>query len=71
MDPHETFKEKINIIPRSLLRRILGIKLIDNTLRDFIYADKEVPLSWVQEKSKLRSLNIVERLKEQINNGKK
>lgn len=38
---------------------------------DFIYADKEVPLSWVQEKSKLRSLNIVERLKEQINNGKK
>jgi len=31
----------------------------------FIYADKEVPPSWVKEKSKLRSINIVERLKQE------
>ena len=31
----------------------------------FIYADKEVPHSWVKEKSKLRSINIVERLKQE------
>lgn len=37
----------------------------------FIYADKEVPMSWVKEKSKLKSINIVERLKEQKkHNGK-
>lgn len=31
----------------------------------FIYADKEVPISWVKEKSKLRSINIVDRLKQE------
>ncbi len=31
----------------------------------FIYADKEVPHSWVKEKSKLKSINIVERLKQE------
>jgi|TARA_B100001094_G_C17982605_1_gene695997 hypothetical protein len=31
----------------------------------FTYADKEVPNSWVKEKSKLRSINIVERLKQE------
>ena len=36
----------------------------------FNYADKEVPLSWIQEKSKLKSINIVERLKEQIKNAR-
>lgn len=36
----------------------------------FSYADKEVPLSWIQENSKLKSINIVERLKEQIKNAR-
>ena len=36
----------------------------------FIYADKEVPLSWIKENSKLKSINIVERLKEQIKNAR-
>ena len=31
----------------------------------FIYADKEVPHSRVKEKSKLKSINIVERLKQE------